>query len=89
MNPIFCNGRKDSCGDERCPICNGSLIPEENKRHSLWIIEITRKAFRGTWIEAEQRFYLSEIAAKEKMAWLEKRSGAAWDFRVSEYARKL
>jgi hypothetical protein len=25
--PKFCNGRKDSCGDERCPICNGTFKP--------------------------------------------------------------
>lgn len=22
-SPVFCNGRTESCGDERCPICSG------------------------------------------------------------------
>lgn len=56
-------------------------------RERIWVIDMSRASFNGLWIQAESRFYFSEIQAEEMMKYWRSRSGLAWEFRVSKFER--
>jgi hypothetical protein len=63
---------------------------DELDDESVWIVEMSRATFgSGGWIQAENIFHYSEVAAREKKKYWENNSGACWEFRVARFKRNL